>query len=432
MKFSNNAYNDNDSPDSKNGTVRSHQARHFGKFGRGGSHTSTYDADSPFTQANKLRTAHVSGRHSRPNSPRSPATVQQNRPSGLFGRKEQSFDLEGEGADDERTPLMGTVRTPRTPRHARRLHTDTSRSMDDYYGTRRRSWCSHFGGCMLGLGVLVAVILCAVGFLVMSNRPLYDVKIKRIQNVLASEQEIMLDLVVGATNPNALGITVSNIDLNIFAKSKHVGSSLGPNLTTTISQPVRRRRRWELAQQPAAKDGNPNPWQDMTGHWHAPTSDPGNVDEGTDPPDDSDLEKDAHTMLLGRIYKFDTALTFEGSPIRQHEHLSKGEMRLEHPGNETEKGGAARWEKVLQYPFELIVRGVLKYELPVSARSESVSVGTSVLVHPEDGVDDMGRMRIEPVKHKDYWQWIDWDEVKDELDRERKVTEVEEDEEESE
>jgi len=68
-------------------------------------------------------------------------------------------------------------------------------------------------------------VLCAVAFLVMSNRPMYDLQIERVQNVLASEQEIMLDLLVGAVNPNALGITITDMDVNLFAKSKHVGNS---------------------------------------------------------------------------------------------------------------------------------------------------------------------------------------------------------------
>jgi len=410
MKFSNNPYTEVDSPDSKNGTVRSSQARHFGKFGRDKNHALLNDQDSPFTQVNKLRSNHLLTRSSRPNSPKSPQSAQQQKYSGLFGRKEQSFDFDAEGADDERTPLVGTVRAPRSARHARRLHTDTTvRSMDDHYRPQQRSRLSRFSGCLLGFVVIFAVVFSAVAFLAMSNRPMYDVKIRRIQNVLASEQEIMLDLLVGAVNPNFLGITVSNMDVNVFAKSKHVGSShLEFNRSATLMSAPLSPRRTRPDSSPAAKDGNPNPWQDLSGHWHAPAVN-GGVDHGTDPPDDDDLEKDAQTMLLGRIFHFDQALTFEGSPIKRHPHFSLGELRLAQPGNKTETGGSVRWETVLKYPFELIVRGVLKYQLPVSSRMQSVSVGASVVVHPEDGVDDAGNMRVEPINHDEHWQWVDWD-----------------------
>ncbi|EMC95619.1 hypothetical protein BAUCODRAFT_34376 [Baudoinia panamericana UAMH 10762] len=399
MKFSNNPYHDVDSPESKDGTIRS-TPRHFGKFGRGASHASSmFDADSPFTQASKLRTGHLNTRHSRPNSPRSPQSLLQHgrgeRPATLFsGRKaEQSFDFDGEGADDERTPLVGSVRTARSARHGhRRINSGSVRSLNDndYYVPvqQPRSCCSRFGSCLIGFCVLVAVVLTAVAFLVVSNRPLEDVRIRKIQNVLASEQEIMLDLLVGAVNPNALGITVADMDINVFAKSKHVGTVI----TTSRSKPAVRR------------------WEDLSDHWHSP-SNSGGVDQGTDPPDD--LERDAQTMLLGRILHFDQALSFEGSPVKHHEHFSVGELRLAKPGNKTEAGGSERWENVLKHPFELIVRGVLKYNLPISMRLQSVSVSGSVLVHPEDGVDELGKMRTEPVEHKDHWQWVNWKELRD-------------------
>lgn len=414
MKFSNNPYHEVDSPDSKNGTVRSSQARHFGKFGRDRSHASLNDQDSPYTQASKLRSNHLITRNSRPNSPKSPRSAQQQKYSGLFGRKEQSFDFDAEGADDERTPLIGTVRAPRSARHARRLHTDnTVRNMDDHYRTQPRSRWSRFNGCLLGFFVIIAVVLSAVAFLAMSNRPMYDVKIRRIQNVLASEQEIMLDLLVGAVNPNVLGITVSNMDVNVFAKSKHVGNSpLHFDRSATLVSLPSNRPRTRRDSSPAANDGNSNPWQDLSGRRHGLATN-GGVDHGTDPPEDDDLEKDAQTMLLGRIFHFDQALMFEASPIKRHPHFSLGEVRLAQPGNETETGGSARWETVLKYPFELIVRGVLKYQLPVSNRMQSVSVGASVVVHPEDGVDDAGNMRVEPINHDEHWQWIDWDDILD-------------------
>lgn len=412
MKFSNNPFNDMEAQNERqDGTVRSHQPRHYGRWGRGGSHASMFDQDSPFTQASKLRNSATNLRHSRPNSPRSPQSVQHNRASGpaLFGGRKvdsTSFDFDGEGADDERTPLMGSVRTPRSSRHGQpRIHGSGANSIDEYYSVRRHSRCGRVGGCMLGLAVFLTVVLSAVAFLVMSNRPMYDVQIEKIQNVLASEQEIMLDLLVGAVNPNALGITVTDMDVNIFAKSKHVGSSgdfskkqQQHHLTTSASEPSPRRNRI----QSASSQTNSWDWHP----WHPST--PGH-DHGTDP--DDSLEGDAQTMLLGRIFHFDQSLTFEGSPIKRHPHFSVGELRLAHPGNKTESGGSQRWEEVLKHPFELIIRGVLRYQLPISSRVLSAAVGAGVLVHPEEGVDDEGNMRVEIPDHSERWEWVDWDDL---------------------
>ncbi|KAI6840562.1 hypothetical protein KC342_g2809 [Hortaea werneckii] len=457
MKFASNPYNADsiDSPDSaKNGhgsgTSRSghHQARHIGRFGaRGGLYhhqnaSGMFDGnqygESPFTQASKLRNSHLGMRHSsRPNSPRSPQSglsqpPQMRGPSSLFGgasrKQENSYDFDGEGADDERTPLVGTVRHTSRGSALRgphgRIQSGSVRSIDEFYSPsdarrRRRLCCGGFGGCVLGFAVVIAVLLSAVGFLIMSNRPMYDVRIRRIENVLASEQEIMLDLMVGAVNPNALGITVGDMDVNVFAKSKHVGSSRD-QLKEQESQLDRRRRRGRTESLPVANPEHSNPWQDVTGNWHSPWRHDGDVDDGTDPlpPSDGDenFGKDAQTMLLGRIFHFDQALAFSGSPVKRHTHYSLGEVRLLHPGNKTEEAGSRRWESVVQHPFELIVRGVLRYQLPVSMRTESVSVAASVVVHPEEGIDKAGNMRLSPVPKERGWGWIDWPDITEDED----------------
>ncbi|KAG9762433.1 hypothetical protein KCU73_g1919, partial [Aureobasidium melanogenum] len=403
MKFSNNPYSVLDSPEAMgDGTVRAHHARHIGRFGRpgGSSRASLYDPDSPFTQASKLRSTTLSVSERASSRPGTPRSVQsgQHRPSGLFGRKTDNsqYDFEGEGADDERTPMLGSVRTPRSQRnYGRRLNSDNSMRSIDYYGVREpRSRFSRVGGFVLGLLVVMMVTMGAVGLLVMFNKPLTNFHVDKIQNVLASEQEIMLDLLVGAVNPNILSVTVTDMDVNIFAKSKYVNPIDREN--GVLPATAQRRR---IA---AHAEAGGTPWQDEHGHWHAGSG----VDKGTDP-----IEGDSQTMLLGRILHFDQALCFEGSPIKRHTHYSMGELRLGYPGNKTESGGSERWERVLQYPFELILRGVLRYQLPMSNRRQTAAIGASVVVHPEDPIDSPGRMRLEEVDHSEDWQWIEVDDL---------------------
>ncbi|KAF4548893.1 Vacuolar segregation subunit 7-like protein [Elsinoe fawcettii] len=435
MKFSNNPYSALDSPtdDSGMGTIRAHHPRNISRFGRTiGSNSSLYgggEGDSPFTQASKLRANLASGgvggqsqRHSsRPNTPAQPKSAPAHQRFGpwrkdVAGLRQYDFDDAGEEGSDERTPLVGTVRTPRRYQRRRERH-----DAGGIYNLRNEGWLGRFGGCFLGLFVVMLVIAGAVGVLFMSNRSLEEVRVERIQNVLASEQEIMLDLVVGAVNPNILGVGVGEMDLNVFAKSKFVattsrGGVPEPTAGAEIGGTARRRRglgspgegRWVGETREEAVDAGEKgldgtldrreakisgqPWQDKDGHWHSG--------------DDDSLEGDSQTMLLGRVYHFDQELYFDGTPLRHKRQFSTGEFRLAKPGNKTESGGSARWEKVLGYPFELILRGVIKYQLPITNREVSAAVRGSVVVHPEEGVRG-GRMRVEPVEEHERYGLVD-------------------------
>ncbi|KAK4992884.1 Vacuolar inheritance and morphology protein [Elasticomyces elasticus] len=423
MKFSNNPYNDPVSPtDSASGTVRAHsRLQHFGRFGRGGnSHTSVAGQDSPFSQASKLRhssTAHSARQNSRPSTPKSVQTRNYGT-SQNWNRKDDlsQYDYDGEGADDEQTPFLGSTRTAKSGRNTRRPHSGSIVSITNSHDRHRQSWWQRCRGCTFGMAVVLMLLTCTLGFLAWTNKEMYQVEVKKIQNVLASEQEIMLDLLVGAINPNVFTVSVTEMDINVFAKSRHVGTSKlwrehgrDGNHGSSSDTPARRNRvkRQGDATHPQS---NAADWQDLSAHWRPASA----VDEGTDPTNDD--EGDPQTMLLGRILHFDSALDFEGSPIKRHVHYSVGELRLAHPGNRTEAGGSERWEKVLQYPFELIIRGVLKYSLPISSRGRTAAIGASVLVHPEDGIDSAGRMRTEVPDRSEEWQWVEFEDLEDDLD----------------
>ncbi|KAF1984327.1 hypothetical protein K402DRAFT_406018 [Aulographum hederae CBS 113979] len=386
MKFASNPYNgsavDDDNYDRQDGTIRAHSRNsaansihhhHIGRQGRGlGGYGSILDDDSPFTQASKSRSIHstnASRHNSRPPSPK--FNGHHRLGSGLSKKSESytSYDMDGEGADDERTPMVGTVRTPRHARIPRTPNSGRMRGFDEHY-RRRRNWWSRFAGCMIMTIMLLIIIMGAVGFFVATTKAMYDVGVREIKNVLASEQEIMLDLWVEAINPNIMPVTVADMDVNLFAKSKHVGSEKWWREHGQIpSDTTRRRKRGTLG---------------------SSSSD----DDSTDP---TDPEGDSQTMLLGRIFHFDNALNFDGSPLKRNIHDSIGAIRLTKPGNKTEAGGTERWERVLNYPFELIVRGVLQYSLPLSSHTIKAPIGASIIVHPDKGVDRKGHMHVEPI-----------------------------------
>ena len=359
MKFRSN-YTHLDDDGSNQGTVRGgrsngHQPnRHpIGRYGRNGGHQSLFDSDSPFINTHVNKSPHspvVSGTRisSRPGTPKN--THHLRSPSGLNSPMKHyevsADDIDGEGADDERTPLVGSNRYYRN-RNGRRPNTGASMRQIEYLEQRDRRWIARWGPCALVTFIIFLILGGAIAFVFGLTKPLDNVYVKSIENVLASEQELMLDLHVHATNPNLFSIIVNDIDVNIFAKSRYVGTD-----------------QW---------------WRDWGSKLHYDTTN--GIDEGNDPIQDP--EGDAQTMLLGRIFEFDSPLIFDASPINRRSHSSMGEVRLARPGNSTEEGGSARWERVLQHPFEIIVRGVIKYELLLSSHTTSASIGASMKVNPE-------------------------------------------------
>ena len=368
-----------------------HHHHHIGRSGRAG-HASLFDSDSPFSNATKSTqsvTSHFSRFSPRHSSPRSPYVLQVTK-SPRKAEEIMSYDLEGEGADDERAPLLGSNRSAR---NRRRPLPGSVRQI--YSEDRAHRFCGRVTAWTT-LGIVLSLIIAAiVAVVVLCSKPLVDVYVKDIQNVLASEQEIMLDLHVRAINPNLIAIQVSDLDINIFAKSKYVGT----NELWRSHQPH------EEPPGPSPKPNTPGTSKPGKVRINSPDSSPlfsdpsdivsqlDGIDEGNDPIID-DPAADSQTMLLGQIFEFDSPLVFEPSPIHHRSLGSLGEVRLAKPGNKTEEGGSQRWEHVIQHDFELIARGVMRYSLPVSSRTYSAKVAGRVVVHPTEGIDESGNMRL--------------------------------------
>jgi hypothetical protein len=324
----------------------------------------------------------------------------QHRSGGIFGRKQEhpyDFDTE-QNADDETAPLLSTIRGPRGHRNASR---QISRGLpsNEYLPQSRRGCNPRTSACVCTTIFVLLILSAAVGFVFSSGRPLYDVEIQGISHVLASEQELVLDVLVTAINPSTLAVTVSDVDLDIFARSKHFGTDShdGDTVQERLVYSTRRHR----ARRPSSLSGttspsdsspsdsndpyeNPNPSQDPSGHWLTPLE-PGSHDHGTDP---NPSQPERQTLFLGRTFRLEQNLLFPASPLARRASSASTSLRISHPGNKTETDGSEKWEHVVLFPFELIVKGSLKYDLPVTGRSQHVSVGGSVMVRPAGGEAD--------------------------------------------
>jgi hypothetical protein len=231
-------------------------------------------------------------------------------------------------------------------------------------------------GCLIILLTVSILSFGVVCFLFAMCKPLTELTIVNITNVIASEQELMLDLVVEAVNPNLVPVTVADMDVNLFAKSKYVGSEKWwrehPHIDPAPNRVAARSLR----------------------HAGITSSKAGPIKIAIPPPLDAEppIAKDptaGQTLLLGHVSAFDNPLTFDGSFWKRCPRRSTGSLRLSKPGNRTELGGTERWERVLKHDFELLVRGVLLYSKPLGGWTVKVPVNGGTTVDGSgDGEDD--------------------------------------------
>ncbi|KAF1734078.1 Vacuolar segregation protein 7 [Beauveria bassiana] len=340
------------------GTARHHH--HIGRWGRqpNNSHLSIFDNDSPFANTVRSKGPNAGSRNSSgPTSPRN-----HHSPRGQLSSKRSALQMssiydmdENTGADDERTPLVGTNRY-RSGRNRRGPHNLRQAESQTY--TRRSSYLNRFAACLVLTMMFLLVITGAIGFMFATSQPMAGIEIVSIQNVVTSEQVLMFDVSVKAHNPNIVLVTVDHTDLEIFAKSDHAGTDQDwwkkPGSGDVIA--------------PHAIHGKSN-----------------KPSEG----EDADADNRPN-ILLGRITELDSPLMFEGSLFHQGSSTSTGEMKLQSPGNGT-AGGVKRWDRIYQNEFDLIIKGVLKYTLPLSARVRSATVSGRTTVKPNSANDPSHR-----------------------------------------
>ncbi|KAI1380566.1 vacuolar segregation subunit 7-domain-containing protein [Hypoxylon crocopeplum] len=340
---------------SARGTGRHHH--HPGRWGRnnGSNHLSLFDNESPFPNAAKSK---LSGNNSKQSSNPPSPRFSTGRGWTSNGSKRQmtqpGYDMDDTttGADDERTPLL--LSGTRSIRSTRSRRNPQPRNLESQTYPRNPSFLNRFASCLVLTIMLLVILTGALGFMFATSQPLTEIELVKIGNVLASEQELMMDITVKAHNPNVVVIMIDSADLEIFAKSPHAGTD----------------SEWWR-----------HPNHDEFSILDDPKNDPPVVKLPNDGNDDSPPEDTAPNMRLGNIVVFDSPLTYEGSFFQSGISTSTGSLRLGRPGNGTDSG-SERWERILSDEFTLIVKGVLKYTLPLSQRIRNVAISGKTVVKP--------------------------------------------------
>ncbi|KAK3996692.1 vacuolar segregation protein 7 [Cladorrhinum sp. PSN332] len=346
---------------STRGTARHHH--HFGRWGRNGGgngHPSLFAEHSPFSASGSG--GNGSSRHSsNPPSPRYSSRPGVNGKRGTHLSAGYDLDDTTTGADDERTPLIqsSTMRSSRSGRSRRGIHPHSLHSMEAQTYRSPPSVLNRFASCLVLTVMLLLVVSGAIGFMFATSQPLTDITLISMTHVVASQQELMLDLTISAHNPNVVIVQVDSADIEVFAKSPRALSD----------------SEWWRHTHPG--EIGPPPPKKVEGDDFAALD---------DSPDDLPPEDSAPNMRLGTITGFNSALSFEGSFFHSGNSTSTGEVRLKNPGNGT-YGGQERWERILEAEFQLILKGVLKYTLPLSQRVRTATISGNVVVKPNAAND---------------------------------------------
>ena len=248
-------------------------------------------------------------------------------------------------------------------------------------GGESQCWPGLAGTAILIVTLLILTML-TLGFVFQTSRNLENVVIRNLTNIVVSEEELVMDVLVSAGNPNILPVVMGEtINIDVFARSDQITDKDGGKVVFRISSDALNFEDDDNEQEPPVQDSDdreennermtdPEPiflrrtrWPP----WHRddpddPTKPPKNITEGT-------------SLLLGTIHALEAPLSFPATSFRPgpSKTTQKGQMKLFGPAvNSTD--GIEKWRKVISAEFELIVRGTMKYRAPIGGRERAVAV----------------------------------------------------------
>ncbi|KAL6944449.1 hypothetical protein ACO0RG_001186 [Hanseniaspora osmophila] len=157
--------------------------------------------------------------------------------------------------------------------------------------------------------LLVLGFIC--GFFLASNKDLQSFDLSKIDNILSTNDELLFDIIAVALNAGLFTISISDVELDIFAESKYTSSipdddnDGGENLNV----PSKAFPSWTTA---SALDKNMNKYKERAY-------------------DDVDSEP-WETILLGTVYSLEEPLQFRGTFFKRDFDISGSSIKLKNPG----------------------------------------------------------------------------------------------------
>ncbi|KAI9486889.1 MAG: hypothetical protein EXX96DRAFT_58118 [Benjaminiella poitrasii] len=178
--------------------------------------------------------------------------------------------------------------------------------------------------------------------------PLRSVEIISFGNVLSTQKQLFVDLFVQASNSNGFSVQISHGVISLFAASHYVP------VMNTINK----------SQEYIFSDYNTS----------------------------SDVAPHVKQEYLGTFNSLETPLLFEASPLfyfKSKSSVSKSQIQIKNPGEtKGDMSGNERWSLLIRYPYELTIRGILRYQLfPfIHTKLYSVRICKVMQVDPVNGM----------------------------------------------
>ncbi|KAI5967862.1 VAC7 [Candida margitis] len=169
-----------------------------------------------------------------------------------------------------------------------------------------------------------------LGFVMATTKDLTGVSINSIENPIVSKDELVFNIVVEAFNPGWFSVDINDVELDLFARS-------------------------------------------------------GYLPDGDDSVQIKQSDAKVETVKLGTIHSLESTMNFRGGFFSRESTVQKAEIKLLNPGKDvteqqlqkhdgTDPDNTEKWEIISENPFDLIITGVLKYDLPLVSNTRSVVV----------------------------------------------------------
>ncbi|ODV87589.1 hypothetical protein CANARDRAFT_185610, partial [[Candida] arabinofermentans NRRL YB-2248] len=178
------------------------------------------------------------------------------------------------------------------------------------------------------------------GFLLATTKELQHTKISGISDILLSEEELVFNLAVESFNPGFLGIVIQDVEIDVFARSEYI--------TDLYS------RRWA-------------------------------------PMQSSEAQSPISTVLLGTLDHLEVPFVFEGGFLSRQKDVSVTTIKIINPCSfddskkpDEDHKPIEKWLNISRNPFDLIVRGVLNYQLPISNSNRTIAINRSFKIDPDN------------------------------------------------
>lgn len=250
-----------------------------------------------------------------------------------------------EGPDEARSKGLLQGRGRLSPSNTRFLL--PRKVSQDNFSSNKMKFVKSFVYTLISI-ICILAIGFVLGFLLASTKDLSNVSIVSIENALVTQDELIFSIVVEALNPGWFTVDIEDIELDVFAKSGYLE---GPGTESSVE-----------------------------------------------------------TVLLGSVTAFESAISFEGGFFQRNLVQQIGEIKLLAPGKNLTSSAmvtrrvrgvkiaqdedqpkeplppdnSEKWAVISKHPFDLILRGVLKYDLPMTSNTKSVVVNKVGYIDPSN------------------------------------------------